>query len=69
MASLLDVLRSIRRGARGPLGCPQCGEPVRRSRQPLEGWILPVRYMCDKCGYSGFLAMEEGELEQRTSQP
>ena len=69
MASLIDVLRSIRRRAKGPLACPVCGEIVRRSRQPLEGWILPVRYMCGKCGYSGFLAMEEAESNQAAGNP
>ncbi|HVH14952.1 MAG TPA: hypothetical protein VNA15_04455 [Candidatus Angelobacter sp.] len=59
MSALLDVLRSIRRGEQGSLSCPQCGSTVKRSRAPLEGWILPIRYVCDKCGYSGFLALEE----------
>ena len=59
LSALLEVLRSIRRSEQGPLSCPQCGANVKRSRGPLEGWILPIRYVCDKCGYSGFLALEE----------
>lgn len=38
------------------------GTLVRRSRTPLEDWIMPImpiRYVCDKCGYLGFLAIEE----------
>src|SRR5437773_11957862 len=59
LSALLDVFRSIRRGVHGPLACPNCGASVKRSRAPLEGWILPTRYLCEKCGYSGFLALEE----------
>src|SRR6266705_4062346 len=64
LSSILDVLRSIRRSTRGPLSCPQCRAAVKRSRAPLEGWILPTRYLCDKCGYSGFLALEEERPEK-----
>jgi predicted RNA-binding Zn-ribbon protein involved in translation (DUF1610 family) len=59
MAVLIDVFKSMRRGKKAIPSCPQCGGLVRRSRAPLEGWILPVRYVCEKCGYSGFLTMEE----------
>lgn len=59
MSVILDVIKSIRRGDRNPLYCPNCGEMVKRSQAPLEGWILPIRYLCEKCGYSGFLALEE----------
>ncbi len=58
MSAIFEVLGSIRKRTKNRLECPNCGEPVHRSRAPLEGWIMPVRYVCDKCGYSGFLAME-----------
>ncbi len=67
MSNLREVLGSIRRGGRARLECPRCGDIVRRSRTPLEGWILPVRYVCDKCGYSGFLAVEEGHESEDAS--
>lgn len=25
----------------------------------LDGWVLPVKYVCSKCGYIGFVAVEE----------
>ncbi len=25
---------------------------------------MPVRYVCDRCGYSGFLAIEDGAEEK-----
>ncbi|TMI64070.1 hypothetical protein E6H12_03900 [Candidatus Bathyarchaeota archaeon] len=64
MSALLDVLRSIRKSGQGPLSCPQCGAAVKRSRAPLEGWILPIRYLCEECGYAGFLALEKQQHDE-----
>lgn len=66
MPAFIDVLRSFRRASQGPLLCPHCGEGVKRVRAELgskletvlEGWVLPVRYKCDKCGYLGHFALE-----------
>jgi len=66
MSVLLEVLRSIRRGGKTLLACPKCGATVQRSRTPLEGWILPARYICPNCGYAGFLAIE---AEQQPALP
>ncbi|HZY95295.1 MAG TPA: hypothetical protein VFE98_10660 [Candidatus Bathyarchaeia archaeon] len=38
---------------------------MRRSKAPLEGWMLPVKYVCTKCNYSGFLAMENDPVEEQ----
>jgi predicted RNA-binding Zn-ribbon protein involved in translation (DUF1610 family) len=78
LSVLRDVLRSIRRGSQGVLFCPKCGGAVRSSREPgrgygltpqaLDGWVLPTKYVCNKCGYSGFIALEEeAEIETRES--
>ena len=60
MSSLYEVIRSIKRGTRARLSCPRCGKPVIKSKGPLEGWILPPRYLCMRCGYSGFVVLEGG---------
>ena len=76
---LREILGSIKRGSRTNLSCPKCGGLVRKSDNPLgfkglaalpslRAWtevISPAKYVCGKCGYSGFLAMEE-EAEDKT---
>ncbi|OLD12333.1 MAG: hypothetical protein AUI93_02890 [Crenarchaeota archaeon 13_1_40CM_3_52_10] len=59
MFSLKEILGSFRRGPVGLRTCPRCGSSVVRSRTALEGWMLPVKYVCKNCGYEGFVALEE----------
>ena len=41
--------------------CPKCLSPLRGSGG-LGGWLIPMNYYCQKCGYSGsvFVEKEQG---------
>jgi uncharacterized OB-fold protein len=40
--------------------CPKCLSPV-KVVGALSGWVTPPQYFCEKCGYSGFVAVERAE--------
>jgi len=40
-------------GGESPL-CPRCGSPLDEVG-PLSGWLTPSLYMCEVCGYSGYV--------------
>ncbi|MDG7001208.1 MAG: hypothetical protein JRN15_19095 [Nitrososphaerota archaeon] len=37
--------------------CPQCFSELNRGSE-LSGWLVPDYYVCEKCGYSGHVALE-----------
>ena len=38
--------------------CPQCFSEVKLGSS-LSGWLVPEFYVCEKCGYSGYVALEK----------
>ena len=51
--SLADLLSAIKRGKRGVLICPRCGSRKIRRLSAFSGWLLPLQYVCEECGYVG----------------
>lgn len=45
---------------RGPsaIFCPKCGNPSLKQYSSYDSWLIPARYICEKCGYSGLIYME-----------
>jgi transposase-like protein len=58
MNGLLETIRSLKRGRHDLRVCPRCGSTRIHSVGMFSGWILPDRYVCDNCGYMGFLFLE-----------
>ena len=38
--------------------CPKCNNPNIHRDTVLSGWLLPEKWVCDKCGYTGILVKE-----------
>ena len=38
--------------------CPKCNSPDIRQENSVSGWLLPEKWVCDKCGYTGVLVKE-----------
>jgi len=63
LRSLLDVLKSLRRGDMKPKICPKCGSNQVVFSSSFDLWLFPESYTCKKCGYKGqlFLELEKEE--------
>jgi len=45
--------------------CPKCGDPGIRLLSRFNFWLLPERYVCERCGYQGPIVLEmEEETEE-----
>jgi predicted nucleic-acid-binding Zn-ribbon protein len=38
--------------------CPKCNSAEIHRDTVLSGWLLPEKWICDKCGYAGILVKE-----------
>ncbi|MDG6928862.1 MAG: hypothetical protein JRN39_04910 [Nitrososphaerota archaeon] len=54
-----EDVRVRRKLFRRPL-CPKCLSPL-KSAGPLSGWATPAEYVCPKCGYRGYLSVEQAD--------
>jgi predicted RNA-binding Zn-ribbon protein involved in translation (DUF1610 family) len=48
--------------------CPQCLSELKVATS-VSGWLVPNFYVCEKCGYSGYVALEKKteEVEEEKS--
>jgi predicted RNA-binding Zn-ribbon protein involved in translation (DUF1610 family) len=58
MGELFNTIRNLKRDQHHLRICPKCGSAKIREVSSLGGWILPSRYVCDDCGYDGYLLLE-----------
>jgi hypothetical protein len=56
--------RLVRRNPSKPVTkfCVNCLSPLSRGSE-LGGWLLPQDYFCKKCGYKGFVYLEDRSKE------
>ncbi|MDG6996512.1 MAG: hypothetical protein JRN52_11365 [Nitrososphaerota archaeon] len=60
-------VRLTRRGLRRRKKyCPDCLSEIEMSSS-LSGWLVPEFYVCEKCGYSGHVALERSEDKEKES--
>ena len=44
--------------------CPKCLSPL-QGGGGLGGWLIPMNYFCQKCGYSGTVFVEEKQQPEK----
>ena len=56
--NLNEMLGNLRHKKPSMIYCPKCGNPDIKKSSSLDSWLIPAKYMCDKCGYFGSMIME-----------
>lgn len=53
---------------RGPtmIFCPKCCSPEIKKSSSFDSWLIPTKYICEKCGYSGPIIMELEKKEEES---
>jgi transposase-like protein len=64
---LLNILGSLNRRKVDQFICPRCNSLNIGSDGFLEGWLLPNRFVCKDCGYSGFMVVELERTDDQKS--
>jgi C4-type Zn-finger protein len=41
--------------------CPVCGSPRLKLAGGADFWLMPGKFVCQDCGYTGFVVMEKDE--------
>ncbi len=62
---LRDVVKSLKHRRESQKFCPVCGSPRLKLGGGADFWLTPGKYVCQDCGYKGFIVMEKDEDEAR----
>ena len=64
-----ELFKSLKRQKTGLKICPKCGSPDIHLSSILNGWLMPEKYLCAECSYSGFMVVElEDNKPENSSQ-
>jgi predicted RNA-binding Zn-ribbon protein involved in translation (DUF1610 family) len=53
-----EVLKTLKRRKPTRMYCPKCGSPSISFSKSPDNWLLPGKYVCQACGYTGPIVME-----------
>ena len=67
LQSINDLFRNLKHRRPSEIFCPRCCSPEIRKSSSFDSWLIPTRYICDKCGYFGSLIMELEKKEGESS--
>ena len=67
LGNFRDVFKTMKHKKPSPIFCPKCCSPDIRLSSSLDNWLIPQKYICEKCGYVGSVVMEiEEDNEEKT---
>jgi predicted RNA-binding Zn-ribbon protein involved in translation (DUF1610 family) len=59
--NLIEVTKKLKHRKATVKYCPRCGQATLKFSSKFDGWITPIQYICENCGYKGPIAMEKEE--------
>jgi hypothetical protein len=64
LQNLRDTLKNLKHAPPTPRLCPKCHSPKIQLSTRFDGWLLPLQYVCQQCGYKGPIILELEKTEQ-----
>jgi predicted RNA-binding Zn-ribbon protein involved in translation (DUF1610 family) len=61
------LFRSLKHRRPSAIFCPKCCSPEIRKSTSFDSWLIPAKFICEKCGYSGPIIMELEKKEDESS--
>lgn len=58
---LREVVRRLKHRSGTRKYCPVCGSPQLKLAGGADFWLMPGKFVCQDCGYKGFIVMEKDE--------
>jgi len=69
LENVREVINTLKHRKPSKIYCPKCASPKINLSNSLEIWLLPKKYFCENCGYSGSIIMELEKEEKSENNP
>ena len=53
-----ELFKNIKHRRPSKIFCPKCCNPDIKVSSRFDTWLMPTKYVCDKCGYIGPIILE-----------
>jgi predicted RNA-binding Zn-ribbon protein involved in translation (DUF1610 family) len=64
LGDIWDILKSLKHRRPSKAYCPKCASPNIHLSKGSDYCLIPMKYVCENCGYTGPIVME---LEKKES--
>ncbi len=61
-----EMFRNLKHRRPTMIFCPKCCSPDIKKSSSFDSWLIPAKYICEKCGYLGPIIMELEKKEEDT---
>lgn len=61
LQNLIEVTKKLKHRKATVKYCPKCRQATLKLSSKFDGWLTPIQYICENCGYKGPIAMEKEE--------
>ena len=61
-----EMFRNLKHRRPTMIFCPKCYSPDIKKSSSFDSWLIPAKYICEKCGYLGPIIMELEKKEEDT---
>ncbi len=65
LGDIREVLKMLKRKNPSKVYCPRCASPNIGFSGNLDYWLIPGKYVCKNCGYTGPIVMELEKEENK----
>ena len=65
LGDICDILKSLKHRKPSKIYCPKCASPNIRISKGFDQWLVPMKYVCEDCGYYGPIVMELEKEESK----
>jgi hypothetical protein len=69
LQNLRNVFKTLKHQNPTQKYCPKCGSPKLTLSSSLDYWLLPQKYFCKECNYTGTIYMELEKEEEEKENP
>jgi len=59
-----EMFRNLKHRRPTMIFCPKCCSPDIKKSSSFDSWLIPAKYICEKCGYLGPIIMELEKKEE-----
>ena len=68
LENVREVLNTLKHRKPTRIYCPKCASPKINQSSSFNAWLLPEKYFCENCGYTGPIIMELEKEEKNENE-
>jgi transposase-like protein len=66
LENVRELLKTLKHRKPTRIYCPRCCSPKIHPTSSFNNWLIPSKYVCSNCGYTGSIVMELEQEEEKS---